>query len=369
MASRAKTGVGGSNWIQFFAKGKEAGFSFKEMEMLRQLVDQAKLEDPCLLFTSQEQLDKCISIMVKRLKTLDEHEEKETHDFLSKLYDYRQNIEMSKPTTKGSITNSREVAEGQILRILVEGVGAFKSQVVKNYNQYMTITRPVNNKISTKLSWEGTKIAVYFWRDDDAGYVFDALVQDEVFSLGISSLKITQGDSLFRTQKRKSVRLKMHKAAYLYLVPHYESPHKLEGKPGLKCLLEDISETGCAVTVGGKAESDIRVKVQFALDKTPICMTGNVRSMNYDEDTNRSTLHIQAEPLPIEIRNIIFGEVFGMISIGGGEESLPFRIMDTKIVDTDLRNISASSEHIDTDLSFANFGIGDDKTTLGDGDF
>jgi len=329
VVSRSKK-EGGANWVQFFVKGREAGFSFKETEMLRHLAIQCNIEFPNVLFESQNQLDKCIHSLVRSIKMSGETEEQGAQDFLSKLYDYRKKIEIDKSAIKNSISNSRHVSEGQILRILVTGSGVFKSQVIKNTSDYMTISRPVNKKNPSNMPWAGTQISVYFWRTDDAGYVFDSEVLDEVYSLGYPALKITQGASLFRTQKRKSIRSKLHKAAFLYLAPSHEPSHKIEIDPGMKCFLEDISDTGCAVTVGGKAEPGLRVKVQFALNNAAVCMTGTVRSIEYKEDINRSTLHIESEALPIEIRNHILGEVFGMLP-EEDEDELPFRVLDDQI--------------------------------------
>lgn len=320
----------GMNWVQFYSKGRETGFSFKEIEMLRHLAAQCNLESPNAIFWSQDQLDKCIHAMVRNIKMSGGTEDREIQDFLSKLYDYRKKVEMEKTHTKNSITNSRQIVEGQMIRVLVKGAGVFKSQVVKNTSQYMTISRPVNKKNFSSIPWTGSRISVYFWREDDAGYVFDTDVQDEVFSVGIPSLKIAHADSLFRTQKRKSVRIKLHKAAFLYLVPMGEAAHRKEIDPGLKCFLEDISDTGCAVVVGGKADPGLRVKVQFALENSAICMTGTIRSVNFKEDSNRSILHIEAETLPLEIRNHILGEMFGMLP-EEDEDELPFRILDSEM--------------------------------------
>jgi c-di-GMP-binding flagellar brake protein YcgR len=273
-----------------------------------------------------------------------ESEERGSHDFLSKLYDYRKKIEIDKTSVKNRISDSRSISEGQALRILVTGSGVFKSHVIKNINDYMTISRPVSNKKnSSNMPWTGVKISVYFWRENDAGYVFDSEVLDEVYSLGYSSLKITHGDSLFRTQKRKSIRSKLHKAAFLYLVPPNEPPHQIEIDPGLKCFLEDISDTGCAVTVGGKADSGLRVKVQFALSNAAVCMTGTVRSTEFKEDINRSILHIEAEALPLEMRNHILGEVFGMLP-DEDEDELPFRELDGEMAGSGTNSSSPDAE-------------------------
>jgi c-di-GMP-binding flagellar brake protein YcgR len=318
-----------TSWIQFFAKGKDAGFSFKEIELLRRLAVSSNLEDPSSLFWSQNQLDVCIRSLVRNTRFSGSNQT--TQDFLSKLYDYRKKIEMEKPRIKNGISSSRQVGESQKLRILVSGTGVFNSQVIKNTAQYMTIARPVNSNIPVSFSWTGVAVSVYFWREEDAGYVFDSTVVDEVFSKGVSSLKIEHSDSLFRTQKRKSVRIKTHKLAFLYLLANDEAPDKIETAPGLKCFVEDLSDTGCAVTIGGKAMAGLRVKVQFSIDNVPIIMSGTVRSVEFKGEENRSLLHIQANSLPLEMRNHILGEVFGMLP--EEEEDLPFRAIDEEIGD------------------------------------
>jgi hypothetical protein len=57
-------------------------------------------------------------------------------------------------------------------------------------------------------------------------------------------------------------------------------------------------------------------------------MSGTVRSVEYKQDSNRSLLHIEAEELPLENRNRILGEVFGMLPENEDDEPLPFRITE-----------------------------------------
>jgi c-di-GMP-binding flagellar brake protein YcgR len=329
-----KSGAQGS-WIQFFAKGTDSGFSIKEIELLRKLAVKCNLQEPASLFWSQDQLDKCIRVLVKVQKNGGEEENMGGHDFLSKLYEYRKKIEMNKPGFKSGISNSRQISEGQNLRILVPGTGVFRSQVIRNTSDNITISRPVNDKVGSGFFWIGTKISVYFWRENDAGYVFDSEVFDEVFSRGISSLKISHADSLYRTQKRKSIRVKMDRPAYLYLLEPDEEIGKIETVPGAKCILEDLSETGCAVIIGGQAAAGMRIKVQFALDGTPICMSGTVRSVDYKEALHRSLLHVEADPLPLYAQNKIMGEVFG---VQEDDDELPYRIPNN-----DSRAVSGSA--------------------------
>jgi len=323
------------SWIKFFAKGKDAGFSLGEIEMLRRLAVRNHLDDPSILFWSQHELDNCIRKLVRSARLSDgDHA---TQDFLSKLYDYRQKIEMEKPRIKKGIQETRQIEEGQSLRILLEGSGVFGSKILKNTSQYITIVRPNSSKIPSSFSWTGSTISVYFWREDDAGYVFDTEVEDEVFSKGTVSLKINHGKTLSRTQKRRSVRIKLHKPAFFYFLSNEGPSNSIEMEPGLKCFIENLSDTGCGVLIGGKAPSGMGIKVQFILNNVPICISGMVRSTDYNEEKNLSFLHVEADPMTVETRNHILSEVFGMLP---EEDDLPFRVLDEEA------NVEASAEEI-----------------------
>ena len=319
--------VKSKNWIQFFAKGKEAGFSIKEMEQLRQMIGNCKIQDPVSIFKSPKQFDTMIRFMVNTVRMSGDMNDPQTQYFLSRLFDYGKKIEMETTENKVRISNSRQISEGQPLRILVPGTGVYNSEIVKNFSNYLTISRPVNSKLTASMQWHGMKISIYFWREDDAGYVFDTEVVDEVFSKGISSLKVEHNESLFRTQKRKSPRLKINQAAFCYLVYENENPHKLEKSAGLRCMLEDISDTGCAFRVNGQASVGLRLKVQFSLNRVPICIPGIVRSLEYKQESNISTVHMEADTLPIGTRNIIMCEVFNLMPEDDDDE-LPFRVLE-----------------------------------------
>jgi hypothetical protein len=192
------------------------------------------------------------------------------------------------------------------------------------------------------MQWHGLGISIYFWREDDAGYVFDTDVIDEVFSKGISSLKVEHKDSLFRTQKRKSMRIKFRKTAFLYKVNDMDNPHLLEKSKGCICMLEDISDTGCAFKINGHATPGLRLKVQFSLDRIPVCMPGTVRSFEYDASTNISLVHMEADTLPMGVRNHILCEVFDLLP-EEDEEELPFRMLEEETDTASSQNGESST--------------------------
>jgi c-di-GMP-binding flagellar brake protein YcgR len=324
--TRGKKEKSGS-WIQFYAKGKEAGFTIKDMEQLRQIATSSSIKDPASIFKFHKQFEIIVRSLVNSAQMTGEINDLSVQDFLSRIFDYCKKIEMKEADIKQSITNSRQISEGQPLKVLVQGTGVFNSEVIKNFGNYLTISRPVNNKMTASMQWHSLKVSIYFWREDDAGYVFDTEVIDEVFSKGISSLKVEHNDALFRTQKRKSLRIKYVKEAFLYLVNEIDNPHRLEKSAGLRCMLEDISDTGCAFRVNGQAANGLRLKVQFSLNKIPICIPGTVRSVDYNDGANVSLVHMEADVLPIWTRNHILCEVFNLLP-EEDEEELPFRIVE-----------------------------------------
>jgi c-di-GMP-binding flagellar brake protein YcgR len=320
------------NWLQFFSKGKEAGFSIRELEQLRRLVTDCNLEDPVLIFSSQKHLETCIRSVVNAVRMSGDSEDPGIQDFLSRLFDYCKELGIRNAEKKTTITTSRQISEGQEIKVLVQGTGVFKSEVVKNFGNYLTISRPTNQKMSSHMQWEGLRVSIYFWREDDAGYVFDTEVSDEVFSKGISALKVEHNDSLFRTQKRKSMRVKLSKAAFVYLINDMD-PYKMEKAPGLRCMMEDISDTGCAFRVTGIAPVGQRLKVQFSLDHIPICIPGTIRSVDHLQESNVSILHMEADTLPLATRNHILCEVFDMLP-DEDEDELPFRVIEEETVES-----------------------------------
>jgi c-di-GMP-binding flagellar brake protein YcgR len=307
--SGQKTGI--LSWLRFYFQGRKAGFSSAEIRRLRILAEQSGKSDRFSLFQSSEVMDYCIRFLAQTLRVNGE-DDPALQSLLARLYECRKKIYTEGP--RQGLVSSYEIEEGQNLRLIFNSV-MHQSQVVKNTDQYILIIRPVNYDLRVPPIWQGRKVSVYFWRKEDAGYVFDSEVLGEMRLKTLIALRISHSDALFRIQKRRSLRVKTHISAYLYLLLSDVAPsNELETDPGLKCFVEDLSDAGCSVAIGGKAEEGLRVKLQFELDKKPFAMSGIVRSADYEEKANRSLLHIEADPLSLEAKNAIFAEMFNVLS-------------------------------------------------------
>ena len=306
-------GGGSFPWIKFYTKGRECGFSFKEINLLRKVAVENHLENPTSLFWSIKQLDRSIKGMISKLKGRGTYDSETESRFISKLFDFRKNVELNLPKYKLGLKTTRKIDPRQRFKITLAGVGTYSSTLVENLKKYMAISYPEGPKVPPGFSWAGQRINMYFWRQDDAGYVFQSKVIDDYIDRKFPILHITHSDSIIRSQKRNSVRVEVSKPAFLYPLQSIQAANEVEETSrGLKCRLRDLSETGAAVLVGGRAKVGLAVKLQFPLAEALIVMCGVVKGVSFNPAKNQSILHIQAVTPRSQTKNKILSFVYNI---------------------------------------------------------
>jgi hypothetical protein len=310
-----RAGGGRFPWLQFYLKGRESGFLFREINLLRRVAVEAGLESPTALFWSVKQLDRSIKGIIIKYRARDEESNPEYNNLLAKLFDLRKRVEFDLPKYKMGIKSSRKLGKGQRIRISLPGLGPFLSMVVENLNRYMACSYPQGPKLPEGFTWKNQKIGIYFWRPEDAGYHFQTKVLDDFFEKKYPIVHILHSDNLIRSQKRQSVRVETDLAAELYpLRTIDEASEDAEHARGLRCRVVDLSEGGAAVLIGGKAKVGLPIKIQFAIAESTIIVSGIVKGVNFDPRKNRSVLHIQAVPPSGFMRNRILVYVYNLFA-------------------------------------------------------
>lgn len=303
----------GFPWIEFYVRGKESGFKFSEINLLRQVAVENNLRNPVSLFWSERQLDRSIRGTMIRMRAKGIVQEPRSVEFLGKLFDFRKQVEFNLPKYRMGLRSSRDIVTSQRIKIPLEGVGVFNSQVVENMRRYMAISHPEGTKaLPPGFSWEGQKIQVYFWRQEDAGYNFESKVIGDYMGQQYPILHITHADNLVRNQKRGSIRVELSNPAKLYpLKTIDESNENVEASSGYRGRMLDLSEDGFAVIVGGRAKAGLPLKIQFNLSGVTLVMCGVVKAVTLNQRNNQSTLHVQAvkpsEPIRIHILTYVYG--------------------------------------------------------------
>ncbi|HAH62237.1 MAG TPA: hypothetical protein DCL73_09100, partial [Treponema sp.] len=248
--------------IHFFLTGFDSKFTFSEIRLLWKTAEVCNIKQPLSLYWSLPSLTGCISQIKSDADKKNKLNSPDSQRLLAKLYSYRTKIEKEADKKKG-IESTHSLAMEQRLRIILPGKGVFFSRIVNNARE-LTISVPTQKGMIPVegKDWIGKTISVYLWRKGDAMYVFDTTVQGEGLFLGKPSLYLRHTDKLLRTQKRNSVRAKCRIYASLFIIRDRVIDYNaVETGQGYRCLMEDISESGAMVRIGGKGVPNIQMKL------------------------------------------------------------------------------------------------------------
>jgi c-di-GMP-binding flagellar brake protein YcgR len=308
-----RAGGGRFPWLQFYMKGRESGFVFHEINLLRRVAIETKMENPTALFWSMKHLDRALKGTIIKYRARSKEQDPEYNHLLEKLFELRKRVEFDQPKYKIGIKSSRKLMPKQSLRIMLPGLGPFGAIVVENLNRYLAISRPQGPKLPDGFSWKNQKIGVYLWRAEDAGYFFQTKALEDFIDRKYPIVHIAHSENLVRTQKRGSVRVDTDLTAELFPLKSIDSANETpEQSRGLRCRLADLSEGGAAILIGGKARVGLPVKVQFTLGDSLLAMSGVVKGITFDEKKNRSLLHMQAAPTSAATRNRVLTYVYNL---------------------------------------------------------
>ena len=303
-----------SGKIKFYAAGLDQKFSMPEITSLWNLARLCDLEEPISLYYSVPALSRCITHIIEDAQDRGIQDTPKVQEFLSKLYKYRTKIEIDSSQKKG-LESTKDLDKGQKLRVIFPGKGLHESEII-NSGRDLVIKLPTQKGIIKYKGdeWENQDISVYLWRKGDANYVFDSRVLSAGVFNGQSALFITHSDKMLRAQKRRSVRCECHVPAQLYIIKEKIINYStVETAPGYRCILEDISEDGAMIRIGGKAVSNIQIKLQFELEETFILMFGIIKAVEYNAEINQSRVHFECTHIEPTMKNFILSFVYKVL--------------------------------------------------------
>ena len=303
-----------SGKIKFYAAGLDQKFSMPEIGSLWNLARLCDLEEPISLYYSVPALSRCITHIIEDSQEKGIQDTPRVQEFLSKLYKYRTKIEIDSSQKKG-LESTKDLDKGQKLRVIFPGKGLHESEII-NSGRDLVIKLPTQKGIIKYKGdeWENQDISVYLWRKGDANYVFDSRVLSASVFNGQSALFITHSDKMLRAQKRRSVRCECHVPAQLYIIKEKIINYStVETAPGYRCILEDISEDGAMIRIGGKAVSNIQIKLQFELEETFILMFGIIKAVEYNAEINQSRVHFECTHIEPTMKNFILSFVYKVL--------------------------------------------------------
>lgn len=332
--------------ITFYISGLDVGFSFADIQTLWKAAALSGIEEPNTLFYSMNSLTRCMERISNSIMVASKDERPRYQALLAKLFDYRTKIQNESDSKKG-LQTTLSLDKGQKLRIILPGRGVFTSEILNNGNQ-IVVTIPKKNDIIEVPAheWINKNLSVYLWRKGDARYVFDTNVTQSGVFLGQPALFLNHSNNLVRTQKRKAVRAKCSIYGQLYIVKEKISDyHAVETHDGYKCLIEDISEAGALIRIGGKGLSHVQIKLQFNIQNMLIVMFGTIKHSEFNEEKNESLLHFECTHIESAMKNEVLGFVYNMLPEPEKEVMQALDLTEEDIAaDVTVARVSAAGE-------------------------
>ncbi len=302
---------GGKKWREFYVNGADAGFSVSEMRLLKKAAEQAGLENPTSIFFSIDKLDYSISVLSQIVEDNGMEYTPEESELLKKLYEYRKHIEFNKPRYKSGIKHTLELKENQPVKIALGKSGLFHSEILEVDEDYLTISYPSGNTLPQGVTWRGQNLRVYFQKTNDASYYFESKVKDDYYDRSFKLLHISHSGSILRSQRRKSVRTKAEFPVTVFILQDLSQVDNLViAEGGFRGEMMDVSEDGASLIIGGHGKDGLLMKIQFQMQNSIIVVCGVIRYFEYQEDVDRSILHLQFMQPDEETRNKILSYVY-----------------------------------------------------------
>ena len=341
--------------IEFYITGLDQKFTFSDLNLLWNVSQLCDLDYPKALFWSMPSLTKCMSHITSQAATNGTENDPKTQALITKLFDYRTKLQNQTDDKKG-IESTMYLDRDQKLRIILPGKGVFSSKILNNGKELIIAVPRQKDMIPfTAEEWVGKFVSVYLWRKGDARYVFDTTVTGHGLFVGESSISIRHSSNLIRTQKRKAVRAKCEIKANLYIITNEKIDYNaVETQNGYKCLIEDISEAGALIRIGGKGASNVQIKLQFNIQNMLIVMFGVVRTVEYNESTNQSLLHFECIHLDQTMKNEVLSFVYNMLPEREKEVYEALKLTDTDEVEAGDENLENANAQQNSDSIVTN---------------
>jgi c-di-GMP-binding flagellar brake protein YcgR len=273
----------------FFRRtGRSMGLPALHVEVLEDLVRITKVKQPLLVFSSAGMLDDVLKKGLYSVEAARGISDEERERRKAVLFQIKQIIEGG--ARKGAVLRSSVLLKpGQLLTVSPAAGGHFASKVVSNMKDFLTISAPAG-AAGVEMRWmRGTPLAVYLWRENDAGYSFQSKVLGYDTVKGLSCVLIQHSKTLRREQRRKARRRQIMRACFYYPIRIIESgparrpERKASVEQNLRTLgtVADLSAGGCAIQTLSPFDKGKLVMVEFDIDrKAPIRAFGKVMSVH-----------------------------------------------------------------------------------------
>jgi c-di-GMP-binding flagellar brake protein YcgR len=269
----------------FRRTARAMGLPAPHAELLQKLVEVSKVKQAFLVFSSPSLLDDLLRKGIYSIENSRNMTEEDKERRKSILFEIKQILETN-TKSGGSLKSTHLMAPGQALTLTPETGGHFPSRLISNMMDFLSVAAPMVTGQGQGRMARGTRLSVYFWRENDAGYSFTSKVLGYDTVKGTSCILIQHGKALRREQRRRGRRKQILRACFYYPIKVVEvgegrrSEKKASVETHLRALgtVVDLSAGGCGVQSISPFEPGRLIMIEFDIDKkAPIRAFGKVK--------------------------------------------------------------------------------------------
>jgi c-di-GMP-binding flagellar brake protein YcgR len=309
-------GATGAGWHSFNQMAKLRQLTKDETALLRKLVVNYKISKPSLIFTSVNILDSCIQRQVRKL-SLQEIRGESKEDLINRYYRLRNKVVRSRDVR--GLSTTRAIPIGGRMRVEVQNYGQYSVQVNQNEEDFLGISIPILPP-GKSVPWSKKKVRCFYWKEEDASYVFETRVIDVIVTDEIQSICLKHVDTITRSQKRrfprKSVRLPVYFSRVRVVTEGDKKKGIVDRKDTHWGTIIDISVGGLSIETAIPVNRNNFIRVEFELrEDYKMAAMGKVKRIEKNAARKTWVMHIQFTKVEKKDRNEIFAVLYNYQSI------------------------------------------------------
>ena len=294
---------------EFTQTALSVGLSKNEVKELKAVLVKAGITKPFLIFTDQSLLEKAVIEGVKNLEKFN-LPPKEKEKAILNLFEIKRKVHLHFHDMGDGIENTRQIEANQLLSMKIQGIGTFYSIVIVNEGKNLVCSIP-EIKDPASIPWKDKIVEVYFWRFNDAGYVFRTRIENVVYNKRMEVLLLAHSSKLKRIQRREYPRRKCRFNARFF---KFSLSTNDLGKPVILLgrtqygIVIDLSPGGLSIASDEVLTKNTSVKIEVDIEEEKLTAYGTV--IKAVKKKNMFLMHVEFQRISDKNKNLIYRFVY-----------------------------------------------------------
>ncbi len=285
------------------------GLSKTQVKEIKNLLAKSGITKPFLVFSDASLLDQVIADNISgmdKAKVSDVEKEKA----ILNLFEIKRIIHNHFLDMSEGVRSTQEIEANQLLNLKLPGVGNFYSIVIVNDKKNLICNMP-EIKDPMSIPWKDKTVEVYFWRFNDAGYVFNTVIENVVYNKRMQVLVLQHKNNIKRIQRREYPRRKcrFNSKFFKFSLSTNEAgkPVILLGRTQFGVVI-DISPGGLSMASDEVLPKNQSVKMEVTIGEDLMVAYGTI--INAVKKKNMYIMHVQFQRITDHNKNIIYRYVY-----------------------------------------------------------